>query len=304
MKAISLKNLWKTYKNGVEALKGISIEVEEGDFFGLIGPNGAGKTTIIGILTNLIDKTYGKAFIYGLDIDKEFNKAKRLIGLVPQELNFNIFDKVIHILVNQAGYYGLPHKDAIERAEYYLNQLGLWEKRYDQARTLSGGLKRRLMIVRSLLHDPRLLILDEPTAGVDVELRRDMWDFLTNINNNGKTIILTTHYLEEAENLCKNIAIIDQGVIIENTSKNELLNKLDREAFLFYLKYPFKVKGSDMYKIHQIDDTTIEIEISKGQSLNNIFKLLEEQGVEINSMRNKSNRLEELFLDIVESQKK
>ncbi len=303
MKAISIKNLSKTYKNGVEALKGIDIEVDRGDFFGLIGPNGAGKTTIIGILTDIVIKTSGKVCILGRDIDTHFLEVKRHVGIVPQEANFNIFDKVINIVVNQAGYYGTPRKIALERAEHYLKLLGLWEKRNEFSRSLSGGMKRRLMIVRSLVHEPELLILDEPTAGVDVELRRSMWDFLTDLNKSGKTIILTTHYLEEAENLCNNIAIIDRGEIIENTSKKELLGKLDRETFVFYLKHPVEIEAPEGCMINHIDDTTIEIEKSKAKSINEIFEYFNEKGVEISSMRNKANRLEELFLRLVEKGK-
>ena len=305
MKALKINNLRKTYKNGVEAIKGINLEVNEGDIFGLLGPNGAGKTTIIGIVTGLVNKTNGKIHVFGIDTDENFDGAKRLIGVVPQEMNFNIFEKVFDIVVDQAGYYGIPKRIAKERAEKYLKQLGLWEKRNMASRTLSGGMKRRLMIARGLVHEPKLLILDEPTAGVDVELRREMWDFLQALSKKGITIILTTHYLEEAELLCKNIAIINNGVIIENTSKKGLLSKLDKEKYILDLKNPI----SDMsklagYKITMIDETTVEIELTKKQDINGVFRLLEDNGVTVISMRNKTNRLEELFLNLVENDKK
>ena len=300
MKALSIKDLRKTYKNGVEAVKGVSFEVEEGDFFGLLGPNGAGKTTIIGIVTGLVNKTSGKVSVFGINTDKDFDSAKKLIGIVPQEMNFNIFEKVFDIVVDQAGYYGIPRKIASERAEKYLKQLGLWEKRSMPSRTLSGGMKRRLMIARGLVHEPKLLILDEPTAGVDVELRREMWDFLTDLSKKGITIILTTHYLEEAELLCRNIAIINKGNIIENTSKKGLLAKLDKETYLLDLEKPFKeFSGLKEFNIIKIDETTLEVEITKKQNINKVFSLLEKQGIVVKSMRNKTNRLEELFLDLV-----
>jgi ABC-2 type transport system ATP-binding protein len=305
MKALSIQNLRKSYKNGVEAVKGIDLDVEEGDFFGLLGPNGAGKTTVIGIITGLINKTSGKVLVFGIDIDKDFDNAKKLIGIVPQEMNFNIFEKVFDIVVDQAGYYGISKKIAAVRAEKYLKQLGLWEKRSMAARTLSGGMKRRLMIARGLVHEPKLLILDEPTAGVDVELRRDMWSFLTELSGQGKTIILTTHYLEEAELLCKNIAIINKGLVIENTSKKGLLAKLDRETYVFDLKSPIQsVPDLEGYRISKVDDTTISVEINKAQSINSVFSLLEKNGMEVMSMRNKSNRLEELFINLVEKDAK
>lgn len=300
MDAINIKGLKKVYKNKVVALNGIDLVVKEGDFFGLIGPNGAGKTTLIGILTDLVVKTKGSVSIFNKNIETDFNEAKSFIGVVPQEMNFNIFEKVIDIVIAQAGYYGIPSRIANKRAEYYLKQLGLWEKRHARSNTLSGGMKKRLMIVRSLVHEPKLLILDEPTAGVDVEFRRVMWDFLKKLNKNGKTIILTTHYLEEAEKLCKNIAIINKGNIIENTSKIELLSKLNRETFIFELKTPKKIKSLKGYKINQVDNITIEIEILKSQNINDVIKLFDKQGIIINSVRNKTNRLEELFIKLIE----
>ena len=305
MKALSINGLCKTYKNGVKAVKGINLEVEEGDFFGLLGPNGAGKTTTIGIITGLVNKTSGNVSVFGIDIDKNFNDAKKLIGIVPQEMNFNIFEKVFDIVVDQAGYYGIPRNIAKGRAEKYLRQLGLWDKREMASRTLSGGLKRRLMIARGLVHEPKLLILDEPTAGVDVELRREMWEFLTGLSKKGITIILTTHYLEEAELLCKNIAIINKGIIIENTSKKNLLAKLERETYVLDLQKPAaKSLHLEGYKITKIDDTTLEVQLTKKQSINKIFKLLEENAITVTSMRNKTNRLEELFLNLVENDSK
>ena len=293
MKALKIEDLKKTYKNNVEAVRGISLEVEEGDFFGLLGPNGAGKSTIIGIITGLVNKTSGKVSVFDIDIDKNPDDAKRMIGIVPQEMNFNIFEKVFDIVVDQAGYYGVPRKIAAVRAEKYLKQLGLWDKRNMASRTLSVGMKRRLMIARGLVHEPKLLILDEPTAGVDVELRRDMWDFLTALSKEGKTIILTTHYLEEAELLCKNITIINKGMIIESTSKKVLLAKLDRENYVLDLKKPIgEVPKLEGHKI------------TKQQDINTVFKFLERNGIIVLSMRNKTNRLEELFLNLVENDKK
>jgi len=305
MKALKIEDLKKTYKNNVEAVRGISLEVEEGDFFGLLGPNGAGKSTIIGIITGLVNKTSGKVSVFDIDIDKNPDDAKRMIGIVPQEMNFNIFEKVFDIVVDQAGYYGVPRKIAAVRAEKYLKQLGLWDKRNMASRTLSGGMKRRLMIARGLVHEPKLLILDEPTAGVDVELRRDMWDFLTALSKEGKTIILTTHYLEEAELLCKNITIINKGMIIESTSKKVLLAKLDRENYVLDLKKPIgEVPKLEGHKITKVDDTTLEVEMTKQQDINTVFKFLERNGIIVLSMRNKTNRLEELFLNLVENDKK
>ena len=304
MKALTITDLKKTYRNGVEALKGVSFEVEKGDFFGLLGPNGAGKSTIIGIITGLVNKTSGKISVFGIDHEKDINGAKKLIGVVPQEMNFNIFEKVFDIVVDQAGYYGIPGRIARGRAEKYLKQLGLWEKRNVASRTLSGGMKRRLMIVRGIIHQPKLLILDEPTAGVDVEMRRDMWDFLSELSKSGITIILTTHYLEEAEQFCKNIAIINKGLIVENTSKKGLIAKLDKETYILDLRKPTSnAPILEGYKITKIDDTTLEIEITKKQNLNMVFELLEKKGIIVSSMRNKTNRLEELFLNIVENGK-
>lgn len=301
MTALSIKNLHKTYRNGFEALKGIDLEVKQGDFFALLGPNGAGKSTTIGVISSLVTKTSGQVKIFDTDLADDPEQAKTYIGLVPQEFNFNGFEQVKHILLTQAGYYGVPAKLAEPRADELLHQLGLWDKRSTPARALSGGMKRRLMIARALVHNPQLLILDEPTAGVDIELRRSMWSFLTKINQQGTTIILTTHYLEEAENLCRNIAIIDQGRIIENTDMKSLLNKLDKETFVFYLSTSlpenFKLDISD-YQC--IDETTIEVEIKRGTSLNSIFTALTEQKIEVRSMKNKANRLEELFLGLVE----
>ncbi|MCK5668367.1 MAG: ABC transporter ATP-binding protein, partial [Gammaproteobacteria bacterium] len=264
------------------------------------GPNGAGKSTTIGIITSLVNKTGGKVNVFGLDIDSHSVEAKSLIGVAPQEINFSQFENPLEILLNQAGYYGINRKTAYGRAEKYLGNMGLWEKRNDPSRTLSGGLKRRLMIARALIHEPKLLILDEPTAGVDVELRRSMWDFLIEINKQGTTIVLTTHYLEEAEKLCKNIAIIDKGNIIENTSIKSILSKLDIETFFFDLRHaqstPPIING---YDCHMLDGSTLQVDISKQQGLNNLFSQLSEQGIEVLSMRNKSNRLEELFLSLL-----
>ncbi|RKZ45677.1 MAG: ABC transporter ATP-binding protein [Gammaproteobacteria bacterium] len=304
MKALQITNLKKTYKSGLQALKGISLEVNEGDFFALLGPNGAGKSTTIGIVTSLVNKTDGKVNIFGLDIDSHSVQAKSLIGVAPQEINFSQFENPLEILLNQAGYYGINRKTAYGRAEKYLGNMGLWEKRNEPSRTLSGGLKRRLMIARALIHEPKLLILDEPTAGVDVELRRSMWDFLIEINKQGTTIVLTTHYLEEAEKLCKNIAIIDKGNIIENTSIKSILSKLDIETFFFDLRHaqstPPVING---YDYHMLDGSTLQVDISKQQGINNLFSQLSEQGIEVLSMRNKSNRLEELFINLLKENK-
>jgi len=301
MKALTISNLSKTYSNGLQALNNIDLDVEQGDFFALLGPNGAGKSTTIGIITSLVTKTKGKVQIFDSDIDSDPEQAKSYIGLVPQEFNFNGFEQVKHILVTQAGYYGMTVAQAEPRADELLHQLGLWQKRHTPARALSGGMKRRLMIARALVHKPKLLILDEPTAGVDIELRRSMWAFLQKINAEGTTIILTTHYLEEAENLCRKIAIIDQGKIIENTDMKTLLNRLDKETFILDLKYPLP---SDIdlnnLRFELIDDTTLEVELDREESLNDLFSLLTAQGIEVCSMKNKANRLEELFLSLVE----
>jgi ABC-2 type transport system ATP-binding protein len=303
MHALSVKGLVKTYKNGVQALKGIDLDVEEGDFFALLGPNGAGKTTLIGIVTSLVNKTAGQVNVFGHDLDRDLERAKSCIGVVPQEINFNMFESPETIVVNQAGFYGVDRALARARAEKYLKQLHLWDKRKSMARALSGGMKRRLMIARALMHEPKLLILDEPTAGVDIEIRRSMWDFLREINQQGTTIILTTHYLEEAENLCRNIAIIDKGGIVERDRMSNLLRKLQTESFLFTLRDPVAaapaLPGHAAVKL--VDDHTLEVEISKDQNLNDIFARLSAAGVEVISMRNKVNRLEEMFMRLVEN---
>jgi ABC-2 type transport system ATP-binding protein len=302
MQALSIRDLTKTYSNGTQALKGISFDVAEGEFCALLGPNGAGKTTTIGIITSLVTKTSGSVEVFGHNIDTELERAKSCIGLVPQEINFNQFEKVQDIVVNQAGFYGIPRKLAHERAEKYLRQLSLWEKRDDMSRSLSGGMKRRLMIARALVHEPRLLILDEPTAGVDIEIRRSMWEFLKRINREGITIILTTHYLEEAENLCRRVGIIDHGKIIEFGSTRDLLAKLHTETFILNLRQPLTtLPPLDGYAVTQVDDTTLEVEISRSQNVNGLFALLTDAGVQVLSMRNKANRLEELFLRLVEN---
>lgn len=302
MPALSIAHLNKTYRNGLQALNDVSLDVEQGDFFALLGPNGAGKSTTIGVITSLITKTSGKVKVFDTDLDDDPETAKSFIGLVPQEFNFNGFEQVKNILITQAGYYGMPANEAEPRADELLKQLGLWEKRHTPSRALSGGMKRRLMIARALVHKPKLLILDEPTAGVDIELRRSMWIFLRRINAEGTTIILTTHYLEEAENLCRNIAIIDKGQIIEHTDMKSLLNRLDKENFILDLKYPLVDQIQlDGLVYQRIDDTSIEIEINRGESLNSVFNLLSQHGVEVVSMKNKANRLEELFLNLVET---
>lgn len=304
--ALEIINLKKTYSNKTTALKGISFNVKSGDFFALLGPNGAGKSTCIGIITSLVNKTEGQVKIFGKDLKSDEIKAKKLIGLVPQEFNFSMFVPVEEILLDQAGYFGIDRNTAKKRAEKFLKMLDLWEKRKVESRMLSGGMKRRLMIARALMHNPKLLILDEPTAGVDIEIRRTMWDFLKKLNEEGTTIILTTHYLEEAESLCKNIAIINKGEIIENTSMKELLRKLDKETFIFDTKEDtkdFKKKKTE-FNFKFTDDKTIEVEVSKKDSLNEIFEIFSENKIEVLSMRNKSNRLEELFINIVEGSKK
>jgi len=299
--ALSIHHLRKTYANGFEALEGIDLEVQEGDFFALLGPNGAGKSTTIGIICSLVRKTGGTVQVFGKDLDTDLETAKTYIGLVPQEFNFNQFEPVVEILVNQAGYYGIDRPLAYQRAEVYLKQLGLWEKRRDQARQLSGGMKRRLMIARALVHEPRLLILDEPTAGVDIEIRRSMWVFLRDINARGTTIILTTHYLEEAENLCRHIAIIDHGRIIEHSRMQTLLNRLHLETFVLNLKEPLSLPPMvPGYTLRRLDDYTLEADVSKEQGINSLFQRLSEHGIEVLSLRNKVNRLEELFLQLVE----
>ncbi len=301
MKALSIQHLTKVYNTGLKALDGVSLDVEQGDFFALLGPNGAGKSTTIGIITSLITKTAGDITIFGTNLDSQPEQAKSYLGLVPQEFNFNGFEQVKHILITQAGYYGMSSREAEPRADALLHQLGLWDKRHTPSRALSGGMKRRLMIARALVHDPKLLILDEPTAGVDIELRRSMWAFLQKINAQGTTIILTTHYLEEAENLCRNIAIIDRGTIIENTDMKSLLNRLDKEVFVLDLKAPLtKTIDIDHIQLTQIDSTTLEVEVQRDQSLNTLFTNLSNQGIEVSSMKNKANRLEELFLSLVD----
>ncbi len=304
MTALLIDNLHKTYRNGFEALKGISLRVEAGDFFALLGPNGAGKSTAIGIIASLVNKSAGRVSIYGHDLDSEREAAKRQIGLVPQEFNFNMWEPVAEILVNQAGYYGIPRKLAFERAEIYLRQLDLWEKRHTQARWLSGGMKRRLMIARALVHQPRLLILDEPTAGVDIEIRRSMWSFLREINRQGTTIILTTHYLEEAESLCRNIAIINHGRIIEQTGMARLLSQLNTETFVLYLDTPLSAAPEVAdYGIALVDAQTLEVEVRREQSMNALFAALSQRDVSVLSLRNKQNRLEQLFIDLVDRSK-
>ena len=301
--ALKISELKKVYNNNFEALKGINLEVQQGDFFGLLGPNGAGKSTTIGIITALVNKTAGQVEVFGHDIEENAMAARRCIGLVPQEFNFNQFEPVEEVVLNQAGYYGVPLKEARPRCEWALKSLGLWEKRRNMARRLSGGMKRRLMIARALIHKPKLLILDEPTAGVDIELRRSMWEFLKEVNTKGTTIILTTHYLEEAEQLCRNLAIIDQGKIIENANTKTLLNKLNKETFILDVKNNLKEAPqlSCGYPTRLIDPHCLEVEVQREQGLNPVFKELNDKGIDILSMRNKANRLEELFLDLVES---
>ncbi len=299
--ALSISDLHKTYPKGIKALKGVDLEVREGDFFALLGPNGAGKSTTIGIICSLVNKTSGQVKVFDVDIDQDTETAKSFIGLVPQEFNFNQFEPVGEIVVNQAGYYGIDRKTAGLRAEKYLKQLDLWERRKDMARELSGGMKRRLMIARALVHEPKLLILDEPTAGVDIEIRRTMWGFLKTINEQGTTIILTTHYLEEAETLCKNIAIINNGVTIESTGMKSLLTQLHAETFVINTdKAVKKLPDSNQYTFNSIDDTTFEVTINKEQDINSLFDLLSAEGIRVLSMRNKTNRLEEMFIHMVE----
>jgi ABC-2 type transport system ATP-binding protein len=299
--ALSIRQLTKTYANGFQALKGIDLDVEEGDFFALLGPNGAGKSTTIGILSTLVNKSGGAVEVFGHDLDRDPSGLKRCLGVVPQEFNFNQFEKCFDILTTQAGYYGIPLKLAKERAEQYLTQLGLWDKRDSASRELSGGMKRRLMIARALIHQPRLLILDEPTAGVDIELRRSMWSFLTELNQQGITIILTTHYLEEAEQLCRHIGIIDHGRIVERSSMKDLLKTLHVETFLLDLKESTLVMPQlTGYPAQLVDDHTLEVQVEKSQGINDLFRQLAAQKVEVLSLRNKSNRLEELFVSLVE----
>ena len=298
--ALSIKNLKKTYRNGTVALCGVDLDVKEGDFFALLGPNGAGKSTTISIVSSLTNKTSGSVQVFGHDIETDSATARSMIGLVPQEFNFNIFEPVIEILINQAGFYGIGRHEATQRAEKYLRKLELWDKRFDMAKELSGGMKRRLMIARALVHEPKLLILDEPTAGVDIEIRHSMWAFLREINASGTTIILTTHYLEEAESLCNNIAIIDKGITIEHTSMRKLLDRLHVETFVLYLEEAIKeLPVCADYRLKLIDSNTIEADIAHSQSLNEIFKIFTDCKIKVLSMRNKTNRLEQLFVSMV-----
>ena len=301
MQALVLDQLTKTYRNGFTALHGISLAVEQGDFYALLGPNGAGKSTAIGIITSLVNKSGGTVSVFGHDLDREPAAVKSCIGLVPQEFNFNVFEPVVEIVVNQAGYYGIDRVTAYQRAEEYLKRLGLWEKRREMARNLSGGMKRRLMIARALVHEPRLLILDEPTAGVDIEIRRSMWAFLREINREGTTIILTTHYLEEAESLCRNVGIIDHGRIIEDTSVKKLLAQLQVETFVLDLRDPLETAPElPCFASRLTDPNTLEVEVDKNQGLSGLFAALADHGIAVASMRNKSNRLEALFLGLLE----
>jgi len=302
MPALSVRGLTKTYRNGVQALRGVDLDVEQGDFFALLGPNGAGKTTLIGIITSLVNKSAGTASVFGYDLDTQLERAKSCIGVVPQELNFNQFESPYTIVVNQAGFYGIPRAEARVRAEKYLRQLQLWDKRNGIARGLSGGMKRRLMIARALMHEPRLLVLDEPSAGVDIEVRRSMWEFLQDINARGTTIILTTHYLEEAETLCRNIAIIDRGLIVESDRMSNLLRGLHVETFVLNVRTPLAVAPRFAgYEITLVDESTLEAAVSSEQGLNGLFAQLATAGIDVVSMRNKVNRLEEVFMQLVEN---
>ena len=304
MHALKITNLKKTYDNGFQALKGIDLEVKKGDFFALLGANGAGKSTAIGIICSLVNKTEGEVNVFGYDLEKDREAVQEHIGLVPQEFNFNIWEPVIEIILNQAGYYGIERPVARKRAEELLKHLDLWDKRNEQAQNLSGGMKRRLMIARALIHNPKLLILDEPTAGVDIEIRRSMWDFLRKLNQAGTTIILTTHYLEEAESMCNNIAILNKGEVVESTSMKELLSRLQVEIFVLDLKEPLETIPADCeLTIHQRDPSTIEVELDKTRSLNYLFETLSKYDIRVMSMRNKTNRLEELFIKLVEKSK-
>ena len=300
--ALKTTNLSKTYGNQIQALKGVDLKVAEGDFFALLGPNGAGKSTVIGILTSLVLKTAGEVEIFGVNIDRNFQKAKSFIGVVPQEFNFNIFETPLQIICNQAGYYGIDRRTALQRSEKYLRLLGLWEKRNDTAGHLSGGMKRRLMIARALIHEPRLLILDEPTAGVDIEIRRSMWDFLKNINTAGTTIILTTHYLEEAEHLCRNIGIINHGALVENTSMRALLRQLNLETYVLDLETDLEELPAPLNSIARlVDRSTVEVDIKRGETLNDVYDALSAASIHVTSMRNKANRLEQLFVDLTQN---
>ncbi len=299
--ALTIKNLSKVYGNGFEALKGIDLTVQQGDFFALLGPNGAGKSTTIGIICSLVSKSGGQVSVFDVDIDENFPAAKKYIGIVPQEFNFNQFEKVQDIIINQGGFYGMPAPLARERTEKYLRALGLWDKRDTPSRMLSGGMKRRLMIARALIHEPQLLILDEPTAGVDIEMRRSMWDFLKEINAAGTTIILTTHYLEEAEALCRNIAIIDKGDIVKHTSVRDLLKQLHREVFILDTQEDLpEALAIEGFTARRLDSHSLEVEVEKGQQINQVFHQLDAQGIHVSSMRNRANRLEEMFVSLVE----
>lgn len=299
--ALQISDLKKTYDNGFTALKGVSLDVEKGDFYALLGPNGAGKSTIIGIISSLVNKTSGKVSIFGHDTDGDFALARTHLGLVPQEFNFNVFEPIGEILINQAGYYGIPRAKAAGRADELLHKLGLWEKRFDMGRQLSGGMKRRLMIARALMHEPHLLILDEPTAGVDIEIRHTMWEFLKEINAQGTTIILTTHYLEEAESLCRNIGIIDNGILIENTSMRELLSRLQQETFVLDLGNSLtKLPDVSGCELNLLDDHTLEVILPRERAVNDLFSYLTQHDIKVLSMRNKTNRLEQLFMNMLD----
>ena len=304
MNALVIKNLQKTYKNGVNALKGVELSVKEGDFFALLGPNGAGKSSVIGIIASLVTKSSGQIEVFGDDLDANFGAVRMHIGLVPQEFNFNIFEPVREILLNQAGYYGINRTEALKRAEVHLKQLNLWEKRFDMAKELSGGMKRRLMIARALMHRPKLLILDEPTAGVDIEIRHSMWEYLKKVNAEGTTIILTTHYLEEAESLCNNIAIIDNGITIEQTQMRTLLNRLNGETFILYLANEIEtIPDCADFSVRKVDDCTLEADIKDKQSISDLFNILKSCGIDVISMKNKTNRLEQLFISMLNNKK-
>lgn len=300
MFALELQGIEKSYPNGVQALKNIHLQVKKGEFFGLLGPNGAGKSTAIGIITTLIQKTSGKITLFGIDLDDNPAQAKAMVGVVPQEFNVNIFDTVQDVIVNQAGYYGVPRAAAMERSDYYLNKLGLAKKQFDKVYTLSGGMKRRLMIARGLVHQPKLLILDEPSAGVDIDLRHEMWDFLIDLNQTGTTIILTTHYLEEAEKLCRHIAIMNHGVLIQNTSTKKLMDQIQTEQLWLYLKDPISVAPVlEHFQCVLVDQVLLEVTFERSQTINKLFDLLSFGGIEIVSVQNKTSRLEALFVDLI-----
>jgi ABC-2 type transport system ATP-binding protein len=302
MNALDISDLRKVYKNGFEALKGIDVSVAEGDFFALLGPNGAGKSTAIGIISSLVNKSSGRVEVFGHDLDRDPEGVKSCIGLVPQEFNFNMWEPIGEIVVNQAGFYGIPRKEAWQRAEESLRQLDLWDKRLQMSRTLSGGMKRRLMIARALVHRPKLLILDEPTAGVDIEIRRSMWEFMSELNRQGTTIILTTHYLEEAESLCRNIAIINQGRIVEHSRMDQLLRQLHTETFVLNLRDRItELPRLQGFELKRLDEQRVEVAVSSGQSINQLFEQLTSRGLGVTSLRNKQNRLEQLFMNMLES---